>query len=320
VTAPVTRDQLEAGMARARARAGSSDPKAGIHGPGSVTWELNREAVNFVGGGRAILLQLAHPYIAHAVAQHSTTLTDARGRFERTFAGVFAMAFGDLDQAFRAARRVYAIHSHVRGTIDEDIGCYRRGDPYQALDPRALFWVHATLVDSVLSVREHVFGPLDAYRTEAYYQESKRFAWLFGIPDELIPADHAAFRTYFQDMVESDRLAVGRPAREIGTYVLASPLRAFRPAMEWYRVLTAGMLPDPVRRAYGFRFGRMDRALFAASLRALRPAIRALPRQLRYLPAYLEAEDRLGLGAQRRLGRIADRLAITGMGIWPRPG
>ena len=109
--AAVTRDQLEAGLARARARAGSSDPRAGIHGPGSLTWELNREAVNFVGGGRAILLQLAHPFVAHAVAQHSNTLTDARGRFERTFAGVFAMTFGDLDQAFRAARRVHAVHS-----------------------------------------------------------------------------------------------------------------------------------------------------------------------------------------------------------------
>ncbi|HEY8142008.1 MAG TPA: oxygenase MpaB family protein [Kofleriaceae bacterium] len=317
---PVTRDQLEAGLVRARARAGSSDPRAGIHGPGSLTWELNREAVNFVGGGRAILLQLAHPFVAHAVAQHSNTLSDARGRFERTFAGVFAMSFGDLDQAFRAARRVHAIHSRIHGTIDEDVGAYRRGTPYQALDPRALFWVHATLVDSVLVVREQVFGPLDAYRTEAYYQESKRFACLFGIPDELIPPDYAAFRAYFQDMVESDRLAVGRPAREIGSFVLAAPLKAFRPAMEWYRVLTAGMLPEPIRRGYGFRFGRLDRALYAASLRALRPAIRALPRQLRYLPAYIEAEERLGLGAQRRLGRIADRLAITGMGIWPRPG
>lgn len=320
MSAAVTRDQLEAGLARARARAGSSDPRAGIHGPGSLTWELNREAVNFVGGGRAILLQLAHPYVAHAIAQHSNTLTDARGRFERTFAGVFAMAFGDLDQAFRAARRVFAIHSRIRGTIDEDVGGYRRGDPYQALDPRALFWVHATLVDTVLVVREHVFGPLDAYRTEAYYQESKRFACLFGIPDELIPDDYAGFRTYFQDVVESDRLAVGRAARSIGEFVLAAPLKLFRPAMQWYRVLTAGMLPAPIRRGYGFRHGRVEQALFAASLRALRPTIRALPRQLRYLPAYLEAEERLGLGAQRRLGRLADRLAITGMGIWPRPG
>jgi uncharacterized protein (DUF2236 family) len=315
----VTRDQLEAGLARARSRAGSQDPRAGIHGPGSLTWELNREAVNFVGGGRAILLQLAHPFVAHAIAQHSTTLTDARGRFERTFAGVFAMTFGDLDQAFRAARRVHAVHSRIRGEIDEDVGRYRRGSPYQALDPGALMWVHATLLESVLCVREHVFGPLDPYRTEAYYQESKRFACLFGIPEQMIPPDHAAFRVYFDRMVSSE-LAVGRPAREIGGFVLASPLRAFRPAMEWYKVLTAGMLPGPIREGYGFRFGRVDRALFAASLRALRPAIRALPRQLRYLPAYLEAEARLGLGDRRGLGRLADRLAITGMGIWPRPG
>ena len=43
---------------------------------------------------------------------------------------------------------------------------------------------------------------------------------------------------------------------EIGAFVLAAPLRVIRPAMEWYKVLTAGMLPEPVRQGFGFRFGR----------------------------------------------------------------
>ena len=316
----VTRDQLEAGLARARARAGSDDPRAGIHGPDSLTWELNREVINFLGGGRAILLQLAHPYVAHAIDQHSTMREDARARFERTFAGVFAMAFGDLDQAFRAARRVYAIHARVHGEIREDVGRFRRGERYRANEVGALLWVHATLIDTVLAVREHVFGPLDPYRAEAYYQESRRFAYLFGLPDARLPADYPGFRAYFDGMLRSGDIAVGEVARELAGFVMAPPMRGTRPIMEWYRVMTAGLLPDPLRRAYRLRWGRLERTLFRASARAIAPTVRALPRQLRYVPAYLEAQSRLGLADQHLVGRLADRLAITGLGIWPRPG
>ncbi|HLU68555.1 MAG TPA: oxygenase MpaB family protein [Kofleriaceae bacterium] len=316
----VTRDQLEAGLARARAAAGSPDPRAGIHGPDSLTWQLNREVVNFLGGGRAILLQLAHPYVAHAIDQHSTVRSDARARFERTFAAVFAMAFGDLDTAFRAARRVYLTHTRVHGEISEDVGRYRRGDRYRANDAGALLWVHATLLDTVLAVREHVFGPLDAYRLERYYQESKRFAYLFGLTDALLPRDHGEFRAYWDATLASGDIAVGRVARELADFVLEPPLALARPLAGWYRVMTAGLLPEPVRRGFGMRFGRRERAMFRASGRALSAAVRALPRSLRYLPVFLEAEARLGLDRSRGVSRLAHRLAATGMGIWPRPG
>lgn len=314
----VSRDQLEAGLARARALC--PDPATGLYGPDSVSWEVNREVVQLWGGGRAILMQLAHPFVAHGVDQHSRTRTDARGRFQRTFAGVFAMAFGDLDHAFRAARRVHAIHSRVHGTIDEDVGRWARGAPYHANDAAALFWVHATLVDTSIAVREALFGRLDAYRVERFYQEQKRFAYLFGIPDAAIPVDYAAFRAYMERMLGSGELGVGRPARELAGFVLAAPNPALAPVMDWYRVVTAGLLPPPLRADYGLRFGRLERALYRASIAGMRPTVRALPRQLRYFPGYLEAELRLGLRRPRRLGRLADRLALTGMGIWPRSG
>lgn len=312
----VSRDQLEAGLARASA--GVREARFGIYGPESVTWQLNREAVNFLGAGRAALLQLAHPFVAQGVDEHSRTRTDARGRFERTFAAIFAMNFGDLDQALRAARRVFAIHNRVRGVLSEDVGMWRRGTPYAANDARALLWVHVTLIDTVLAVRERVFG-LDAYRAEQYYQESKRFTRLFGIPDELVPADRAALSAYVDRMIASGEVAVSRAGRELAAFVLATPTPAVRPVMDWYRIMTAGLLPAPLRQPFGFRFGRVERALFAASLRAVRPAVRALPRQVRYLPGYLEAEGRLGLGGQRFLGRLAERATLTGMGLWSRP-
>src|SRR3712207_7704222 len=39
----------------------------------------------FLGAGRALLLQLAHPWVAAGISQHSTTLADPIGRFHRTF-------------------------------------------------------------------------------------------------------------------------------------------------------------------------------------------------------------------------------------------
>ena len=39
----------------------------GLFGPDTVTWKVNREAVLLAGGGRALLLQVAHPSVAAGV-------------------------------------------------------------------------------------------------------------------------------------------------------------------------------------------------------------------------------------------------------------
>src|SRR5262245_31878617 len=69
----------------ARLRAEVRDPRAGLFGPGSKVWEVNKEAISFLGGGRAALLQLAHPWVAWAIEHHSSTREDPVGRFQRTF-------------------------------------------------------------------------------------------------------------------------------------------------------------------------------------------------------------------------------------------
>src|SRR5215471_14086195 len=48
----------------------------GVFGPASLTWRIDREAAIFLAAGRALLLQLAHPYVAAAIAEHSRTLAD----------------------------------------------------------------------------------------------------------------------------------------------------------------------------------------------------------------------------------------------------
>jgi len=169
----------------------------------------------FLGGGRAALLQLAHPMVAHAIDHHSRTRSDVVGRFQRTFRHVFSMVFGELDDALIAARRVHAIHMRVHGEISETIGSWPAGTRYHANDADALRWVHATLADTTIVVREHLDGALPISIKDRYIVELNRFAALFGIPRELLPSSWSDHASYMASMLGSDRLAVSASAREI---------------------------------------------------------------------------------------------------------
>ncbi|MGB6725169.1 MAG: oxygenase MpaB family protein [Terracidiphilus sp.] len=91
--------------------AGVFDRNAGIFGPDSLSWRINRESALFLGAGRAALLQLAHPWVVAALRQHSSLLNQPIARFHNTFRFVFTMVFGTLDQALAAARHLYALHT-----------------------------------------------------------------------------------------------------------------------------------------------------------------------------------------------------------------
>lgn len=306
----VTRADLESQIDRVLS--GVVDPRAGIHGPGSVSWKIDRESALFLGGGKAALLQLAHPFVAHAVDQHSRARSDPLGRFQRTFEAVHAMVFGDVGSAIRTARRVHAIHSRIGGQIDEDVGAFAKGARYDANDEQALLWVYSTLLDGAVETYELVVGPLSDADKSRYYEESKRFAGLFGISDATLPPDWPAFQSYYRCMLASDVIRVGAPAREIGSFLFESPRLAFHPLFGWLRTLTAGLLPSHLRQQFGLPWTRRDRAIFHGSLAAVRHAYPRLPRRLRYVPSYVRAQRRLrGIEAPDRIGDLIERLATA---------
>lgn len=287
-------------------RAQSRDPRHGVFGPESMMWRVNRESLAFLGGGRAALLQLAHPYVAHAVDQHSHTKTDPLGRFVRTFDNVFQMVFGDLDAALASARRVHTYHGTVTGRIDEDVGPYPKGHAYAANTLPALIWVEATLIHTAVQVFELVMRPLSLWEKDAYYEDWKTFGLFFGIPKDAVPRDWHAFERYMDAMfAEGSELAVGRPAREVARYLLRAPTAALAPAMAWYRAMTAALLPERIREEYGLRAGLAERATFRASIEALRRAYPRLPSAVRFLPAYHDALRRIGEKAPTPLERAA---------------
>ncbi len=278
----VSREELEQCIADLREEITSV--AGGIYGPGSMSWKVDGEVSVFLAGGRAALLQLAHPFVAHAVDQHSDTRNDPLGRFQRTFKHVGAMAFGDFDHAVSSARRVHAIHQRIYGSADD-------GTEYQANDANALLWVWATLVDSAVLAYESVVGHLSDDDRDAYLRESRRFARLFGIPSALLPTSWSAFAAYMTDMYP--RLRVTEPARDMAGFLLEAPKLWLPMAARWYRILPIGFLPPVVREGFHFRFGRGSAVTFRASLQSLRIMYRGLPRRVRQIPDLTRAQRRL---------------------------
>jgi uncharacterized protein (DUF2236 family) len=280
---------------------------------------IDREMALFLGGPRALLLQIAHPAVATAVEEHSDFRSDPLGRLRRTLDSVFAIVFGDGAAAIAAAERIARRHKPVRGVITEVSGSPWSGKSYHALDPELLLWVHATLVDTSMRVFASVVRPFEPGEAARYYDESKQVAELLGIPRSVIPPTLRAFDDYFEGMVNGPVLQVGDAAR-----AQSSDLASFNPSdsftsiygeawgRRWSRqidrpalkrvfsraahVLGAGMLPERLRLAFGYQWSRRDRASYEALISLARVTYRALPGRVRFVPGYRHALARAAQG------------------------
>jgi uncharacterized protein (DUF2236 family) len=239
--------------------------KPGLYSDDSITRRVNRENVLFLGGGRALLMQLAHPKVAAGVDEHSDFRTQPLRRLRRTIVMTMAIVFGDRETALAAARGVNQVHARVTGR------------DYRALDPDLLLWVHATLMDTALVTYETFVKPLLPREREDFYQEFKLLGELLGIPRDKFPATLRDFHAYLGDMLESG-LRVDERALSLAKLVMRPPTRLVPgPAMIPMDIITTGLLPPSLRGPYGLAWG-------TGQQRAYRLAVRTLPRLVALTP------------------------------------
>jgi len=261
------------------------DPARSLFGPSSVVWRVTRETVLLLGGGRALLLQVAHPLVAAGVAEHSDFRRRPLDRLWRTLDLMLTLVFADAGAALRAVQEIERVHARVRGVLDRDLGPFRRGTPYAASDPALLLWVYATLVDSALVVYQRFVGPLPDADPATYYEESKVAMRLFGIPAALIPPTLPAFAAYMDDMVGGDVLVVGPAGREIADSILRPPLvLPLRELVRAVHVVTVGLLPAGLRARYELPWGTVGEAVLGTLAGAVRAGLPLLPDLLRLMP------------------------------------
>src|SRR5207302_9296561 len=117
------------------------DPSAGERG---VTWKIHSEMVLLLEWGRAILLQLAHPLVACAIADHSLYRAQRLRRLHRTLDAMLTLTFGTAQEVERASRAINVAHHRVHGKLRERAGVFPAGTDYSAEDRALLRWVYAT--------------------------------------------------------------------------------------------------------------------------------------------------------------------------------
>ena len=252
------------------------------------TWIVHRERALLLGWPRAILMQFAHPLVAQGVADHSHFSTDVRGRWRRlsrTLDAMLTLTFGTEAEARTVAARINGIHDRVAGQVPADAGALRRGSPYSARDPELLLWVHATCVQSFMLGYETFVRPLARPERDRYCEESADGAVAFGIPASWLPRTGVALDAYVSGMLEHGPIAVGDTALSLAAEVVAprSPL-ALRPAFTVLRWMTAGLLPERLRAAYGFAWSTRRQQWLDATAAAARVVIPRLPATLRCWP------------------------------------
>lgn len=271
-----------------------TDPDPGLFGPGSITWRLHKEQWLIAAGGRAFLLQAAHPVVAQGALDHSRFADDPYGRVYNTVHAMVGLIFGTTREVNAIASRINRLHRTVTGTLHETAGRHTDGTPYSALDVPALLWVHAAFVDSILSAYTSFVGPLTLAEREQYWQESCRYARLLALTDADLPPTYAALQEYIRQAIASGEVAVGFGARSIAQTILYPPMPWYRrPLWAIIQVMTLGQLPDELRQQYGFTWRRRDRVAFRIVCGIARFLRRLLPQFLGESMVYTFAQRRV---------------------------
>jgi len=233
---------------------------------------VHAHAALLAGGGRALLMQLAHPQVAQGVAEHSDFARDPVARLLRTLRLTLTLVYGDDSQVAQALDAINGVHQRVAG------------QGYAASDPALLLWVHATLIDTSLCLHALLVRPLSDFEVSAYYEDMQRIGQALGIPRDTFPPDVTSFHAYVATM--NATLEVSDSARSLAREIFR-PRGAITPALTAQRQLTAGLLPEPLRCQYGLPWGRHRQTALEVAAKVSRAVHPYLPRVLSRTPKFL---------------------------------
>src|SRR6202165_2527029 len=256
----------------------------GLFGPRSVVWRVNRDRTFPLSAMRSLRVRALHPLAMAGVAQHSNWRQDPFGRLAATSGYVLTTTYGDTASALAAAAWVRKIHVHVKG-VDTETGL-----SYSAEDPDLLLWVHAGMVDSIITVVQRYGRALEESEADRYVAEMVRFAEIVGVPKEQVPSTVRSLREY----IDSVPLRQATPAARDAMAVVLDPPDLDDDLRDLWHALgqvAVGTLPAWAREMYGFE-GPPAELMERESVRQL---LGALDLAFESLPGVLEARQRIEL-------------------------
>ncbi|WP_210744336.1 alpha/beta fold hydrolase [Nocardia flavorosea] len=259
-------------------------------GPDSVAWSVFGELTFVLGASRRLLIDVAHPVVATGVREFSVFETDPYGRAERTLDMIMGVVYG-RDEALATARKLRNLHKDFKGRNAD-------GTRWSALNPEAFHWVHASLVHGVYTQQKVLGRGWKSGEVEQFYREMRQVGRFYGVREQDMPVDWAAFCAWFDEMTATelercdvtDRVlaVVGRPTPPPMIPVLRRPIvwnYTVRPiAGRVLTLVTAGLLTPELRELLGVRWNRPRRIAFDVLAAVSRAVLPRLPRIVRQVP------------------------------------
>jgi uncharacterized protein (DUF2236 family) len=257
------------------------------------------ESVLVAAGGRAILLQLAHPSVARGVAAHSDFVAAPLRRLTGTLDYIYLVVYGTTEERDAARRYVERAHAPVRG------GGHGDAPRYAADDAELQLWVAATLYDSAMTMQALVLPPVPAEDAERVYREYAVLGTALGMPASLWPRTRADFDTWWNGRLAA--LEVSADARRVARDLLhprgpGAPVW-LRLVMPLARLVTAGLLDERLRTAFDLPWGPARQRAFDAVMRLTRAVWPWLPAGVRHAPAVRSLRRHRRRAGRRRSDR-----------------
>lgn len=229
-----------------------------LYPPDTVIWRVHGDVTTMmIGGVASLFLQMLHPAVLAGVWDHSNFREDTLGRLRRTARFIAVTTYGERTLAEGAIARVRRIHEHIGGALPD-------GTPYQATDPAALAWVHATETWCFLEAWLRYGDPhMSVADRDAYFVQAAQVGRALGA--DPLPESHAAARLY----IERQRLhlTADERAREVARFLLDRPATnaSLAPVQAMVFAAAIDLLPPWAREMHGFATPTVTRPLVRAA-------------------------------------------------------
>jgi uncharacterized protein (DUF2236 family) len=249
--------------------------------------------VALLAGPANVIMQLARPGVGYGVLESRVESGRVdlhpikRARTTFTYLAVATKGSDSQKAAFR--RAVNGAHAQVYSTDDSPV-------KYNAFDKDLQMWVAACLYKGAVDVYRIFIGEMDEETAERHYAEGMTLGTTLQVPEEMWPADRAAFDRYWQDSLE--RVHIDDTVRSYLYPIATGRVRGVTlpgPLQRWADagalLITAGFLPQKFRDEMRLPWDERRQRRFDRVMAALRTVNHLMPRFVRQFPFNVLLKD-----------------------------
>jgi len=249
--------------------------------------------IGLLAGPANVIMELARPGVGYGVKESRVE----SGRADRhpikrartTFTYLAVAISGTETQKAAYRRAVNRSHAQVYSTDESPV-------KYNAFDKDLQMWVAACLYKGTVDVYRVFVGEMDDETADEHFAKGKNLGTTLQVPDEMWPADRAAFDEYWSKALDEVHIddtmraylypfALGR----VGKVELPGPIQ--RRLDEFNLLITTGFLPQRFRDEMGFSWDPDRQRRFDRLMARLRTVNNLLPRFIRQFPFNVLLKD-----------------------------